>query len=148
MNKPLYFQYEELAAYFLNLFKEEFGLKEVEGKQKLDGKATQWEIDAKGILQDGEGFIVVECKRLTTRKVVQEVIGGLAYRISDLDAKGGIIVTPIGLQEGAENIAKYEGIIQVILSEESTENEFDIYFFDKFKGGRSLKAEIFGVKEN
>lgn len=62
MAKPLHFQYEELAAYFLNLSKEEFGLKEVEGKQKIVGKATKWEIDAKGVLQNGEGFIVVECK--------------------------------------------------------------------------------------
>ena len=141
--------YEEVAAYLLDLFKNEFGLDEIEGKQKIKGKAcTEWEIDAKGVINDGEGFIVVECKRLTTSKVPQDVLGSLAYTIKDLGADGGIIVTPNDIQKGAKKIAEHEEIIQVTLTPNSTPKDFDIGFFGKFKGGRRLSATICGVKSN
>ena len=41
--------YEEVADHLLNRFANEFGLKFVEGKQKIQGSATTWEIDAKGV---------------------------------------------------------------------------------------------------
>ena len=50
----------------------------------------------------------------------QERLGGLAYRILDAEADGGIIVSPLGLQEGAERIAAAENVISVTLNENST----------------------------
>ena len=67
--------YEELAAYLLNQFAAEFGLSRVEGKQAVQGQrsGTQWEIDAKGVREGNQSFIIVECRRYTTSKLNQEI---------------------------------------------------------------------------
>jgi hypothetical protein len=66
-NKPVWLSYEELATYLLNRMAKEFGLQSVQGKQKIHGKrsGTSWVIDAKGIIEGGEGFFIVECRYLT-----------------------------------------------------------------------------------
>ena len=149
MGKKTWQKYEEVAAYLLDLFKKEFQLNKVEGKQKIEGESgTEWEIDAKGVTDDGESFIVIECKQFTKSKVPQAVLGSLCYTIKDLGAKGGIIVTPDDIQKGAKKIAAHEGVIQVTLTPDSTPNDFNIGFFGKFKGGRGLAATICGVKAN
>jgi len=78
--------YEEVATYLLNQIAEEFNLSRFEGKQKVIGKrsGTEWEIDAKGIKESDEMFIIVECRRYTKSKQTQEKIGALAYRIIDI----------------------------------------------------------------
>ena len=57
--------YEEVAAYLLNQFASEFGLERVEGKQLVPGQrsGTKYKIDAKGVVDGGEAFIIVECRR-------------------------------------------------------------------------------------
>src|ERR1700719_717557 len=62
--------YEELATFLLGQFVNEFGLERVEGKQHIGGvrSGTVWEIDAKGICEDGTGFVIVEYRRYTTSK--------------------------------------------------------------------------------
>jgi hypothetical protein len=47
----------------------------------------------------------------------------LAYRIIDTGADGGILVSPLGLQEGAERVAAAENIISVRLNEDC--NRYD-----------------------
>jgi hypothetical protein len=125
--------YEEVAAYLLNQFASEFGLERVEGKQDVVGKrsGTTWEIDAKGFRQGDSGFVIVECRRYTTSKQNQERVGGLAYRIIDTGAKNGIIVSPLGLQEGAERVAAAENIVRVQLNEDSTQHEYVLRFLNK-----------------
>jgi len=93
-NKPKWLSYEELATYLLNRMAKEFGLESVQGKQKIQGKrsGTSWVIDAKGIIEGGGGFFIVECRRYTTSKQNQEKVGGLAYRILDTGANGAILV--------------------------------------------------------
>src|SRR5215210_705819 len=93
--------YEQVAAYLLNQFASEFGLERVEGKQKVVGQrsGTDWEIDAKGFRSGDTGFVIVECRRYTTSKQNQGKVGALAYSIIDSGAEGGIIVSPLGLQE-------------------------------------------------
>ena len=63
--------YEQVAAFLLNRFKDEFGLEQFEGKQTVEGKKSgaTWEIDAKGISENGEGFVIVECRRYTSSKL-------------------------------------------------------------------------------
>ena len=122
--------YEEVSIYLLNQFAEQFGLKIVEEKQKLSGSDTDWEIDGKGILLDGSAFIVVECRRYKNTKQSQEKMAALAYKIQDLGAAGGIIVSPLGLQEGAEKIAKCNNIINVKLSPNSTTSEYILSFLN------------------
>ncbi len=55
----------------------------MEGKQIIKGlrSGTNWEIDAKGVRDGLEAFLIVECKRYTTSRLDKELIGGLAYRI-------------------------------------------------------------------
>lgn len=122
--------YEEVSVYLLNEFAEKFGLNTVEKKQKLPSLATEWEVDGKGVLLDGTTFIVVECRLYKTTKQSQEKMAALAYKIQDLGAAGGIIVSPLGLQEGAEKIAKSNNIISIKLSPNSTTSEYILSFLN------------------
>jgi hypothetical protein len=58
-------------------------------------------------------------------------MGELAYRIIDTGAKGGIIVSPLGLQEGADKIAAAENVVNVILNENCNRYEFMMRFLNK-----------------
>ena len=140
-------KYEEVAAYLLNRFAKEFELKFVEGKQKIQGRrsGTKWTIDAKGVAEGNEVFFIVECRRYTTSKQNQEKVGGLAYRISDSGAAGGIIVSPFGLQEGGAKVAAAENIISVKLNADSTPTEFAFRFLDKLCLGIRGKLGLSGI---
>lgn len=125
--------YEEVATYLLNQFAAEFGLSRVESNQTVVGErsGTSWAIDAKGFRRGDSGFVIVECRRYTTSKQNQEKVGGLAYRIIDTGADGGIIVSPLGLQEGAERVAAAEKIVSVQLDKDSTQHEYFMQFLNK-----------------
>lgn len=129
--------YEQVATYSLNKFAQNFGLARVEGKQSVVGhrSGTSWEIDAKGICEDNTGFVIMECRRYKTSKQSQEKVGGLAYRIMDSGAKGGIIVSPLGIQEGAAKIAAAENIVNVQLSANSSPHEYLLRFLNKLMAG-------------
>ena len=62
-------------------------------------------------------------------------MGALAYRIIDTEASGGIIVSPMGLQSGAEKVASSEGILEVRLDANSTPHEFAMRFLNKLMLG-------------
>jgi hypothetical protein len=136
MPKP-WFTYEEVATHLLDKFAHEFGLARVEGKQSVKGQRSQttWTIDAKGVTECGEAFVIVECRRYTTKLQEQEKVGALAYRIIDTGAAGGIVVSPLGLQTGAEKVACAERIVSVQLNEDSTPREFSMRFFSKLFEG-------------
>ena len=136
--------YEEVATYLLNEMRDEFGLKKVEGKQRVKGihALTEYTIDAKGVNKGNEGFVIIECRRRTTTKQNQESLGALAYRIFNTGASGGIIVSPLGLQRGAKIIAPAENIHNVLLDENSTTNEFVIKFLKKTMIGTQITATI------
>ena len=144
--------YEEVAQYLLNEFAREFGLEKVEGKQKLKGivPGTEYKIEAKGVAENEEKFIIVECRRYTTSKLDQDSISALAYRIKDTGAKGLIVVSPLGLQKGARKIAKAENIVSVILNKDSTTKDYILKFLEQIKVGThgqliltpSLKAKL------
>lgn len=89
--------YEEVAAHLLNELAAVFDLEVVEGKQRLKGRVQTWEIDGKAWKRGNDGFLVVECRRKTTSRIDQEQVAAVAYRIHDLGADGGIIVSPLGL---------------------------------------------------
>jgi hypothetical protein len=125
--------YEEAAAYLLDKFADHFGLSRVEGKQSVSGRrsGTEWTIDAKGLREGSEALVIVECRRHTTSKQDQEQLGGLAYRIIDTGAEGGILVSPLGFQAGAKRVASSEGILHVELHEDSTPTEFSMRFLNQ-----------------
>jgi hypothetical protein len=125
--------YEEIGTYLLDQFATEFGLDRVEAKQDLPGQrsGTSWEIDAKGVRHGNDGFVIAEFRRYTSSRQNQEKIGQLAYRIIDSGAQGGIIVSPLGLQEGAEKIAAAENVVNVILNENCGRDEYIMKFLNK-----------------
>lgn len=133
--------YEQVAAYLLDTFAKDFGLGTVEGKQIVPGASgAKWEIDAKGCSEDDESFVIVECKRYTTSRISQETIAGLAFRIADTGASGGIIVTPLGFQEGARKVAAHSDIHTVRLDEDSTRTDYVLQFLNKVCIGLSDTA--------
>ncbi|MFI2478153.1 hypothetical protein [Nocardia xishanensis] len=71
---------------------------------------------------------MIECRRYTGSKLKQEAVGGFAYRIRDLGADGGIMVSPLGLQRGAKLIAEKEGITEIRLAPDSTRTAFVLQF--------------------
>ena len=135
--------YEEVARYLLNEFARHFQLGSVEGKQLIPGASgTGWNIDAKGIESNGEGFVIIECKRHTTRRLCQERIGGLAYRIIDTGAKGGIVVSPLEFQKGARKVASHSNIIHVELDPKSTTTDYVMRFLNQVFVGRAARVEV------
>ena len=125
--------YEDVARYFLNRFRQEFGLERVDPKQKIPGSSgTSWEIDAKGVREgDNSAIMLVECRQHRSKRLDQEAVGGLAYRITDTGASGGIIVSPLPLQDGAKKVAEANNIFHVQLGPDSTPENFAMSFFYK-----------------
>ncbi len=139
-------EYEINSKDIIQIFKKDLGLESIEGKQKLEGDVENWEIDAKGILEEGGGTIVIECKRWKNR-IPKPMVANLAYSIKDVNAQGGILVSPLDMQSGAKNIAEAENINHIKITPESDVNNFDIEIFGKSKGGRSLGASINAVED-
>ena len=139
--------YEEVGTYLLDQFAVEFGLDRVEAKQDLLGQlsGTSWEIDAKGVRHGNYGFVIVEFRCYTTARQNQGKLGQLAYTIIDTGAHGGIIVSPLGLQEGAEKIAEATNVVNVILNENCDRNEHIMKFLNKVMLG--VSDSINTVKE-
>ncbi|TAL03281.1 MAG: hypothetical protein EPO07_06500 [Verrucomicrobia bacterium] len=111
--------YEELTRYVVCHFADLLGISLVEAKQKIEGRSgTAWEIDAKGVCADG-GFLVIECKDRSSTRLNQAVVGSLAFCVQDTGATGAVIVTSIGLQEGADKVARHLGFHTLYLPSES-----------------------------
>jgi hypothetical protein len=123
-------RYEELAAHILGEVRAHFGFTQVKGKQSVPGlrSGTDWEIEAKGLSEDGQTFVIVECRRWTTSKLKQEHLGAIAYRILDTGAVGGIVVTPLDIQQGAKKVAAAENILVVRLGLDATPERFALEF--------------------
>jgi len=134
---PQWESYEDVGTYLLDRFAAEFGLDRVEPKQDVTGRRsrTSWEVDAKGVCQGNQGFVIVEFRRYTTSRQSQGKMSGLAYTIIDTGAKGGIIVSPMGLQQGAEKIAAAENVVNVILNENCNHHEYMMRFLNKLMVG-------------
>ena len=137
--------YEEVARYHLDRIKGDFGLDHVEPKQNILGveSGTSWEIDAKGVLEgDNSAVRIVECRQHRSNRLNQEAVAGLAYRIIDTGAVGGIIVSPLPLQDGAKKVAEATNIVHVILAPDSTREDFGMSFFNKIFLGNGERIPI------
>ncbi|MGZ8226033.1 MAG: restriction endonuclease [Methylococcaceae bacterium] len=134
--------YEKATIYLLNQFASAFSLDGFLWKETIHGhhSGTDWEIDGKGFNDGNDGFLIVECRRYTTSKQCQEKIAALAYKIHDTGATGGIIVSPMGLQSGAEKVASAENVISVKLTPNITNQEYMMEFLNKIMIGISEKA--------
>ena len=139
--------YEEVATFLLNEMAAEFGLEKVEGKQKVLGleSGIEWEIDAKGLIEQGQKFLIVECKRFTKSKLDQGKLSEVAYRIDDTRASGGIVVSPLGLQEGAEKLANAKNVISVTLDADSSSTDYIMKFLEQIRVGMSGELTFTGT---
>ena len=136
--------YEQVAAFLLDQIAAELGLERVEGKQNVYGSRslTSWEIDGKGVKIGGEGFVIIECRRHTTSRQSQEKVAALAYRLIDTGASGGILVSPLGFQEGAKKVAAAENIQEVFMNANSTTTDYVLRFLNKIFVGLSDAVTI------
>jgi hypothetical protein len=124
--------YEQVSRVVLTDLRRVLGLSDVEGKQELQGvSGATWEIDGKAILMAQGGFLVVEARRHTTAGQKQEALAAVAYRITDLGGQGGIIVSPLPLQAGAQMVAAHENIKHVRLESWSTADNYLAEFMGK-----------------
>lgn len=141
--------YEDVSAHLLDLIKKDLKLSSVEGKQKLIGNDsnTEWEIDAKGIRDEDDAIVVIECRRYTTKRQSQENMAALAYRISDIGAGGGIIVSPLGLQKGAKKVAAANNIVSVEIDANCTPKNFTMRVFNKLYAGFTISYGIEATAE-
>ncbi|MEU1499647.1 hypothetical protein [Streptomyces sp. NPDC005732] len=130
--------------YLLDQVAAKLDLDRVEDKQKVIGErsGTEWEIEGKGVKVGDEGFVIIECRRYTTSKLKQEAMGGLAYRIIDTGAAGGIIVSPLGLQESAAKVAEAENIRTVHMDENSTRTDYMFNFLNEVFVGVSDTVRV------
>jgi hypothetical protein len=119
-------RYEDVTRQLLLDIRDVLGLSKVESKQVIPGNSgTEWEIDVLAYDINTDKLILVECKQRTNSNLTQSLVGGFAYTIKDTNADRGIIVTTIGLQEGAEKIAAYEKISLIKLTIDITNNSED-----------------------
>jgi hypothetical protein len=137
--RPQWSVYEDAARKVLCDLRDKLGLSTVEGKQSLVGlSGTTCEIDAKA-WRDREGeFLLVEARRHTKSGLKQEALAAIAYRIQDVGASGGVVVTPLLLQQGAALVARSAGIAHVHLTPESTTESY----LAEFLGQRFIGASI------
>ena len=135
-------KYEKVAEYLLGQIGTHFGLGRVEGKQLVAGASATWEIDAKGVLENDQGFLIIECRRHTTRGLSQEQIAALAFRIQDTGAVGGIIVSPWPLQSGARAVANSKHIHEVRLSPDCSTTDYVAQFLQNIFIGMSEKLAV------
>jgi len=124
-------KYEEVATRLLSRVAAELGLESTYGKQLLPGSDTNWEVGAVGVTEGGQGTIVIEVRRVTSKGQTQKDLAALAFQIEDLGAKGGIIVSPLPLQSGAKKIADAKNILEVTLNANATVEEFVMRFLNK-----------------
>ena len=136
--------YQQVAVYILNQIARHLGLERVEGKQHVYGSRsmTDWEIDGKGAKVGNEGFVIIECRRYSKSKQKQGQVAALAYSIRDAGASGGILVSPLGFQEGAKKIAAAEGIQEILMGPESTRTDYVVKFLNKVLIGVSEQIRV------
>ena len=135
-------RYEQVTRAILERCREELGFKEVQPKQRIPGKSgTSPEIDAICYRAESDGMILVECRRHTTAKIDQEQVYALFGRIIDTGADGGLMVTPLGYQEGAQLVARAYKVSMATLNPEATDREYVLKIAEKlFIGLPALEA--------
>ena len=141
--KACWHTYEQVAVHLLNELAEEFGLGHVEGKQVVPGKSgTSWELDGKGCSVNGARIVIIECKQHLSERIPQSTVAGIAWQIQDVGALGAIIVSPLGLQSGAEKVAAASGVVSVTMRPKSTTSDYLLKFLNQIHLGISDQIAI------
>jgi hypothetical protein len=86
--------------------------------------------------------VIVECKRHTKSGVSQALTASLAFVIQDTGASGGILVSPLALQDGAKKVATTAGIHEVHLDKNSTTTDYLLRFLNQVSVGFSDASSV------
>lgn len=144
--QPDWKRYEDVARDILTALRGHLGMERVEPKQKLPGASgAVWEIDAKGVRLGSGAVVVVECRSGVSKRLSQEDLAGVAFRISDLGADGGVTVSPLELQAGAKLVATAQNITHVRLPVDATPENFVVSFLDKVL---VVRTEVVQIRES
>jgi hypothetical protein len=140
--------YEQVSTFILSDIRQQFGLDRVEPKQKVEGEesGTTYEIDGKGVVERPEAFLIVECRR-HKQPLKQEHLAAVAYRIIDTGADGGIVVSPLPVQEGAAKIANARNIVTVQLNADATRHEYLMRFLNELHSSFHDDIEVSDLLE-
>ncbi len=146
-------KYEEYTRAILNderikkHLEDNFNLPDIkiQSKQRLSGKSgTEWEVDAYGY-HDNE-LILIECKHYKNEtRVDQNIVAAFAYIIKDVGAECGIIVTTVGLQDGAKKVADAENIRLIEVHRNSTDENFFVRFPEHYQSVAAFTDKIQGI---
>ena len=118
-------RYEDVARQLIDDIKFHLGLSLVnEDKRKFKkNDGGECEVDVSAYDMSDEKLVLVECRK-KKESLSQEEVHGFAYRIQQTNAKRGIIVTTIGLQQGARIAADGAKITLIRLDGNSTKEEY------------------------
>jgi len=94
------------------------------------------------VCRDGTGFVVLEARRYTTSRLNKKAVASLAWTIRDTGARGGLIVSPLGLQAGAQALAGSQDIVAVHLSAESTTADYVLSFLGEVMFGKADGLQV------
>src|SRR5437660_11882417 len=102
-------EFERVTRIILHNLRQQLGYEKVEGSKRYKGKSSgrKRQIDATAYRTDSK-TIIVECKR-HKRKVGIKAMGEFYYVIHrEVGADGGLIVTSVGFDAGAQAVANAE----------------------------------------
>ena len=135
--------YEIATVTILNHLREKLAFERAIGSTRLRGvSGTEWNLDAVCYGKGSVRIVLVECRRKAKRRVEQEEMAGFAYRVRDVGASAGLVVTPIGFQRGAKAVAKYEKIGMATLNPEATEQDYALRIAEQLFAGKSLSGQL------
>lgn len=134
--KKLWKNYEDAVRAIIGQHRELFGLEAVaSAPAKIQGKSGYvWNIEVIGYAVRNRAAVLFEVRRKTTRNVVPEEAGALAFRISDTGASKGFFVTPLGrhLSRGAKQVALAHKIDHAQVSCDATPEQYILNYLNQF----------------
>jgi hypothetical protein len=118
-------RFEQTVRNILEQCRDALGYSRVDPKGKLPGRSgTEWEIDSTAYLATSGDMVLVECRWRSKKRIDQEQIGGLVFRVQDTGAVAGLMVTSIGLQKGAELVAQANQIGIAKINPDATDRDY------------------------
>lgn len=134
--------YEEAAARVVSDMRKEFGVIDVTGKRKFDGyDGATYELDAVAWTDDAGSFLLVEAKH-QGRRLPQDTINSILYKVQKVGATGAILVAPMPLQSGAQKAADFENLAHIRLSMDSTAQDYLAEYLGKRFLGTSISERL------
>jgi len=140
-------KYEEVASELLYRFRKDLGFTSICGKMKIKGKfsGTTWEVDILAKKCDGN-FIYIECKRYPDRRINQETVASIYFKVIDTGAVSAITISPNPRQKGANKVGAAANVEHIQLNADANPSEYILKTAEKFYIGRKDDVGI-SIKE-